>query len=114
MTGIALSQGDNRHELGDVLPSTYDIGDPGTFEIRPNGRCAEWEAEMKPRWLHWRRTQQDRIVPIVNGRDLHDRRRSRLGCVIARKLAERSFRERRFWKWKQCAFKNNFRIRGNR
>ncbi len=88
---IALPQSHDGHELRDVLPDADHIGDAAGFEIAPDAGGAQRQPEMEARRLHGRRAEQDRIVAVVDGRNLHHRAGALLRRKIARELAEGAF-----------------------
>ena len=75
---VSLLKSHDGHERRDVLPDAADVGDPAVVEIGPDAAGTKRQSTVMPRRLERRRPQQDRIIPIVNGLDLHHGQRAPL------------------------------------
>ncbi len=111
---VALAQRDDGHELRHVLPRTDHVGDSGGVKIAPDRRRPERQTEMKAWRLHGRRTEQDRIVAVMDGTHFHHRAGTRRGRIVSGELAERPFRQGHLGHRQQAAFKDHFRMRRKR
>src|SRR5215470_7144288 len=107
---VALPERYYGHQLRYMLPHADYVGDAGGFEIAPDAGGAQRQAEMEARRLHGRRAEQNRIVAVMDGGNLHDRTGALVRREIAGELAERAFRQGNFADGKQVPFENDFRV----
>ncbi len=111
---IPLLERHHGHQLRHMLPGADDVGDTGCLQILPDGGGAERQAEMKPRRLHRRRAEQDRIVAMISGGDLHHRAGAGVRRVITGELAERPLRQRHLAGRQQVPLEDDFGVRRHR